>query len=459
MPKLDAKYVAKAKPRERGRVIYWDDNLKGFGLLVMASGHKSFVFQYRVAKKLRRMTLQAGDVDTARTQAEVIKGQVSAGRLLGKPIDPLAERRRAENIESGKGSFKAITTEWFNREAKQHRSGTHRFNELKRLAFPTMGHRQIADIKRSDIVKLLDKIVDENGPGMADYILAAMRRVMSWHEGREDDFKSPIRRGMAKTSATKRKRQRILTDDELRVVWRTAEADTGPYGALLRFILLTASRRDEAAEMRRSELAGADWTIPGEPRYAGERPYKTGVDHVVPLSPAAKAIIDGLPKLGKGDLVFTAAGRVPLCSFTHRKAAFDKLVLAQLREIAEGQNDQAMLAYVAQVEELMSEIAAAEGKTRRELVRKLNRIWWTHHDLRRTARSLLPRAGVNADIAERCIGHIIGGVRGVYDRYEYLDEKREAFEKLAALVDRIINPPAADNVIPMPERRVSQVPG
>jgi integrase len=396
MPKLDVKYVARAKAPERGRKIYWDDNLKGFGLLMMASGHKSFVFQYRVAKKLRRMTLQADNVDTARTQAEVIKGQVATGRLLNKPIDPLADRRRAENIESGKGSFKAIATEWFNRSAKQHRSGTHRSNELERLAFPTLGHRQIDDIKRSDIVQLLDKIEDENGPGMADYILAAMRRVMSWHEGRDDDFTSPIRRGMARTSATKRKRQRILTDDELRAVWRAAEADTGPYGAIIRFLLLTAARREEAAQMRRSELAGADWTIPAER-------YKTGVDHVVPLSSAAKAIVDGLPKLGKGDMVFTVGGRVPLCSFTYRKALFDK----------------------------------ACGVT-----------GWVVHDLRRTARSLLPRAGVDADIAERCLGHIIGGVRGVYDRYEYLEEKRDAFEKLAKLIGVILAPPA-DNVVPL----------
>jgi integrase len=396
MPKLDAKYVARAKAPEHGRKIYWDDNLKGFGLLMMASGHKSFVFQYRVAKKLRRMTLQAGDVDMARTQAEVIKGQVATGRLLNKPVDPLAERRRTENIESGKGTLKAVATEWFNRKAKQHRSGTHRFNELKRLAFPTLGHRQISEIKRTEITRLLDKIEDENGPGMADYILAAMRRVMSWHEGRGDDFTSPIRRGMARTSATKRQRQRIVTDDELRAVSRAAKADSGPYGAIIRFLLLTAARREEAAQMRRSELAGDVWTIPADR-------YKTGVDHVIPLSPAAMAIVNELPKLGKGDLVFTAGGRVPLCSFTYRKALFDKTC----------------------------------GVT-----------GWTLHDLRRTARSLLPRAGVDADIAERCLGHIIGGVRGVYDRYEYLDEKREAFEKLAKLIGAILAPPA-DNVVPL----------
>ena len=73
--------------------------------------------------------------------------------------------------------------------------------------------------------------------------------------------------------------------------------------------------------------------------------------------------------------------------------------------------------------------------------------WYTIHDLRRTARSLLSRAGVNADVAERCLGHVIGGVRGIYDRHEYFEEKKRAFEALAWQIERIVNPQA--NVVPM----------
>jgi integrase len=73
---------------------------------------------------------------------------------------------------------------------------------------------------------------------------------------------------------------------------------------------------------------------------------------------------------------------------------------------------------------------------------------WTLHDLRRTARSLMSRAGVQTDHAERCLGHVIGGVRGVYDCWEYLPEKRAAYDKLAGLVERIVNPPA-DVVVPI----------
>src|SRR6516164_7989042 len=76
---------------------------------------------------------------------------------------------------------------------------------------------------------------------------------------------------------------------------------------------------------------------------------------------------------------------------------------------------------------------------------------WVVHDLRRTARSLLSRAGVASDHAERCLGHVIGGVRGVYDRHEYFDEKAKAFEALAGHVQRIINP--QENVVPIGSKR------
>jgi integrase len=77
---------------------------------------------------------------------------------------------------------------------------------------------------------------------------------------------------------------------------------------------------------------------------------------------------------------------------------------------------------------------------------------WTLHDLRRTARSLMSRAGISPDVAERCLAHTIGGVRGTYDRHEYLEEKRRAFEALAAQIERIVNPPGA-NVVPIGRQR------
>jgi hypothetical protein len=95
--------------------------------------------------------------------------------------------------------------------------------------------RQINDISRRDIVRLLDRFADENGIPMADHVLAYLRRVMTWHASRSDDFRSPIVRGMARTKPSQRRRQRVLTDDELTAVWWAAEASQNPFSYLVEF--------------------------------------------------------------------------------------------------------------------------------------------------------------------------------------------------------------------------------
>jgi integrase len=406
--KLTPAFVSDVPPAAINQ-IYWDEEQRGFGLLVLPSGEKRYVIQYRVAGRSHRLTFKSGlTLMAARKEAKKKLGDVARGG------DPLADRRRQEGAAAN--TLKAIGEEYFKREGGKLRSAKYRQAAFKRLVFPVLGAQQIGTIKRSEIVRLLDKIEDERGPSMAQLVLAFLSKLMNWHAGRDDDFLTPIRRGMARTKPQEHARKRVLADDELRVVWRTAEATEGPFGAFVRFLLLTTSRRNEAARMARSEvLPSGDWIVPAE-RMKGK------LEHVVPLSPAAKAIIDSMPKLGP--YVFTTGGRTPINGFGKFKAKFDAAVLAALRK------------------------QDADAKPLAN---------WTLHDLRRTARSLMSRAGVDADIAERCLAHTIGGVRGTYDRYAYHDEKAHAFEMLARQIARIITP--ADNVIPMPERRVSQVPG
>src|SRR5262249_11945993 len=146
--------------------------------------------------------------------------------------------------------------------------------------------------------------------------------------------------------------------------------------------------------MEFSEVSGTEWIIP-------QARYKTGLELLIPLSPAAQAILDKTPRIG-GRFGFTYNGKRPLSGLSNLKRAFD----------------------------------AQCGVT-----------GWTLHDLRRTARSLMSRAGVPSDHAERCLGHVMGGIRGTYDRHEYADEKRRAFEALASLLGRILDPKA--NVTPL----------
>ena len=235
--KLTPAFVRKAgvKPGAE-RTIYWDAGMEGFGLMVTANGHRSWVVQYRASGSSRRYTIKGTlTLALARKHAKRVQGLVATGR------DPVVEERKvkAEAINT----LKAIAEEYLRREEtrKQLRSIGERRRIFERNIYPRLGSRQINSIKRSEIAKLLNRIEDESGPSMADHVLAALRRLMNWHATQSDDFRSPITRGMAKTSTKERARKRVLSDEELLAIWKAAKTFTGPYGHLLRFILLTAT--------------------------------------------------------------------------------------------------------------------------------------------------------------------------------------------------------------------------
>ena len=395
--KLTAAFVrtAHAEPGS-DRTIFWDATLPGFGLVVLASGHKSWCVQYRHGRISRRLTLKGAlSLDDARREARAAIGKVARGH------DVLMEKRRA--AETDARSLRAVCENYLDREGGKLRTTAKRRATLERLVYPVLGSRPIDTIRRRDISELLDTVQDERVNAMAEQALALLRRIFNWYATRDDNFISPIVRGMARRTAEERERDRVLTDDELRKVWTTAKTFPAPWGQFVRFMLLTAARRNEAAEMAWDEVSGDVWTIPAVRAKTG---YRTGKDVTLVLSAAAKKVLSELPRIAGCDFAFTTDGRRPISGFSTMKLKFD---------IACGVRD------------------------------------WRFHDLRRTARTLLSRAGVNHDIAERCLGHAIGGVRGVYDRHTYIEEMRVAFELLAALIDTIVR--EEPNVVAMERKR------
>src|SRR5262245_17120242 len=203
--KLTPAFVQKARAdADAERSLFWDADMPGFGLVVTASGHRSFVVQYRAGGRSRRMTIDGVlGLAAARKQARVLLGEGAKDR------DPLQERRSA--ISLAEDTFKSIAEAYFAREGKKLRTVADRRVTLQRLVYPRIGSQAINTIRRSDVVKLLDRIEDENGSVMADRTLAYVRKVMNWHASRSDEFRSPIVRGMARTSGKDRARARILT--------------------------------------------------------------------------------------------------------------------------------------------------------------------------------------------------------------------------------------------------------
>ena len=189
---------------------------------------------------------------------------------------------------------------------------------------------------------------------------------------------------MSRRHADERERSRILSDDEVKALWTTPFPS--PWGQFVKFLLLTACRRSEAAEMTWDEVKEGLWVIPASR-------YKTNTETALPLSAAALRVLDGIPRIEGCAFVFSTNGRAPIGGFSGFKLRLD----------------------------------AACGVS-----------GWRLHDLRRSARSLLSRAAVMPDIAERCLGHTIPGIRGVYDRHPYLVEMKDAFERLAAQIDCIV---------------------
>jgi integrase len=382
-----------------------DPAARGLYCIVEPSGFQSFAVRFRFGGKPKKLSLGKISLSAARKAAAHALHEVQEGR------DPTAAKKdaRAKRKAIEADTFAAIVERYFKIEcgmkrnddqltfSPEHRTAARRLADLERLVLPVLGKRPVSEIKRSEVVAVLDNIQLENGPVMADRTLGYVRRIFSWHAARTDDFKTPIVKGMTRTKGSERARKRILSDDEIRKVWVDAP---GPFVALIKFLLLTGARRDEAAEMPWNEVKDGVWELPAERN-------KTKLPLLRPLSAAALAVIEAQRRNDGSRYVFTNDGKTPFQDFSRSKKAFDAAI---------GVSD-----YVV-------------------------------HDLRRTARSLLSRAQVPERHSEECLGHVIGGIKGVYDQHSYFDEKKRAYEALATLIERIANPPKG-NVTALHKRK------
>lgn len=390
------KAVANAKPKAKRQVVF-DEATTGLALIVSPKGKKSFSIVARdptgkqIWKRIGDPALMT--VTEARQEATEAVARVRAGQA---PLPPKAP-------ETTPQTFRAVAAQFIDRHVdKQELRSKHEIErQLECYIYPEWGDEPFESIRRGRVADLLDKIEDGKagasgdmgGSVMADRVLATLRKLFNWYEVRNEEYVSPIVRGMR--VAKDRSRSRILSDDELRAVW-DACGDIGTFGAILKTCLLTGQRKAKVGSMKWDDICDGVWTIPAEAREkvnAGE----------LKLPEMALDVIDAQPRQDGNPYVFAGRGKTAFNSYSDG----------------------------------MEDIRA-----------KVDIPHWTIHDLRRTARSLMARAGVRPDIAERTLGHVIAGVEGVYDRYDYGPEKAQALEAVAMLVERILRN-EADNVVQM----------
>lgn len=393
---LTDKMVAEL-PRERTPYFEPDVELPKHGIRVRPSGPSAYTVICRDPYGKQRWVKVGSTAEMkiaeAREVARAVIKRVEAGEapFPPPPVKP-------ESVES-------IASNWLARHVRKNglRTADEIERSIRKYVLPHWGPRNFVDIRRRDIAALLDHVEDRHGAHMADAVLTVLRSMAGWYvdQGRaDDDYISPFREISQRVPKAKRKRSRVLDDDELRRVWRAA-CDVGPFGAFLKLALLTAQRYAKVVDMRWDDVDPKTgvWSIPtapGEKNNAGK----------LQLPAVAIEIVNSQPKFANNPYVL-ANNR----SFnSRRKHEFD----------------------------------AACGVT-----------GWRVHDLRRTARSLMSRAGVLSEHAERVLGHSLGAIQSIYDRHDYAPEKADAVKRLAALIETIVNPPAGDNVVVLHEAAVS----
>lgn len=387
---LTDKGVAALKPRPQ-RYAFPDPELTGHYVRVTPSGSKTFSVVAR-APNGKQVWAAIGAADAMPIEEARKRARVSIVRI----------RDGLTAFETAPNTVTEIAEQWLKRHVEANDLITDK--QIRRFlhvhVLPRWADRPFLGIRRSDVAALLDHVEDNHGARQADMVLTVVRSIMNWFATRHDDYTPPVVRGMRRQDQKQHARARVLDDDEIRLIWKAAET-SGAFGGILKLALLTGQRRTKIAGMKWADVSpDGEWTIPTAPR-------EKDTAGTLQLPQIALDVIRAQPRFATNEHVFAGRGGGPFSGFSVTKTTFD--------------------AKLADVEP------------------------WVIHDLRRTSRSLLARAGVRPDIAERVMGHTIPGVAGVYDRHEYRDEKADALARLANLIGDVVAP--RDKVVAIRGRR------
>lgn len=414
---LTPKYIEHAAATDKRQEIA-DASLTGHYLIIQPSGAKSFAVRYRINGKTVKQTIGTFpkvSLKDAREEARRIITAVDAG------TDPQEEAKIANEDYLIKNIFEDFLKRYVEKNNAPNVAKARR-KIAEREIIPAWGERFVWDIRRRDIVKFLDGIIDRGAPVQANRTFSFLKKFFNWCIDRDVIEISPMNR--MKEPSEEESRERVLSDEELLMVWNAAEADGYPFGPAIQLLILTAQRRQEVGGARRQEFGGSTefgtnlplWTIPKA------RTKNRKSDHVLPLTEMADQLFHSLPVIaGPFDFCFTNFAKRAATGWSHAKERLDTRIADVLK---------------AKAEETGQPVKQMAG--------------WTFHDLRRTAATGMARLKVEPHVVEAVLNHKTGTVKGVaaiYNRHQYFDEKYEALTKWEAHVKRVIS--GATNVVPL----------
>ena len=373
----------------KSRDMRWDDTTPGFGVRIYPSGRKAFVLSYRTGGSKRLLTLGTYGapltLDEARTEAIAQLGKVKKDK-----VDPLIERQTM--LRKGReaktfGELADLYLEHHARKKKKVSSAKEDERIINRELLPSWGSRKVEELRRGDVIDLIDKIHDRGTPIMANRTLALARKIFNVGIERDKIEFNPCTQ--VKMPAKEQQRQRVLSDDEICTQWTCLDRLGPIMGALFKLRLLTAQRGGEVASMRWENIDGEWWTTPAERA-------KNGLSHRVPLSPQALSVLKDLEQYRH------ASGWV----FPSPKLTSD---------------------YITSIHKATKRLKKASGIED-----------FRPHDLRRTAASRMAGLGVQRLVISKILNHVESGVTAVYDRHSYDPEKRHALDLWGQRVEKII---------------------
>jgi len=376
-------WISKLKPPLSGEEHYGDAACSGLSLKLTKTGAKSFSFTYRFGQKSGRVTLgRYPDIalKDARSKVDELRAMVAQG------VDPRLEKlKQKDKVEM---TVALMVDRFIERYAKpKNKSWRQAANNLRLYLVPALGSRPISEVQRKDIHNILDAISRDGKKVAANRALAHIRKFFGWLVERDYLDHSPA--DHIKMRYREKARDKVLSDTEIAAIWKASDAMSGPYSAWVKLSLLCGQRETETASLRRSQIEDKCWNLAASDT-------KNQSLHLVPFSSQVQAQVEELMASLEGEYLLST-GRVgdkPINGFSKAKAQIDRL---------SGVTD------------------------------------WRWHDLRAAVATNLAKLGYDRFLIKRVLNHKDTGVTAIYDRYTYINEKREALQKWADRLDDIVS--------------------